>query len=51
MKYSENESTPQGTRIQRTVVTSRYKKYRGPVLVGLRGIGDELVTRILAFQG
>jgi hypothetical protein len=44
MKYSENECTPQGTRIYRGVVTSRYKKYRSPIPVGLRGIGDGLVT-------
>ena len=44
MKYFENECTPQGTFVYRGVVTSRYKKYRGPVLVGLRGISEGLVT-------
>ena len=42
--YRENECTPHGTRIYRVEVTSRYKKYCGPVTVGLRGIGDSLVT-------
>jgi hypothetical protein len=44
MNYCENESTPQGTRIYREKVTSQYKKYRPPILLGLRGIVDGLVT-------
>lgn len=46
MKYCEDERTPKGKHIYRMVVTSRYKKYRGPILVGLRGISDGLVTEI-----
>ncbi len=38
MNYRENESTPQGTRIYRGEVTSRYKKYCPAIPVGLRGI-------------
>ena len=45
MNYSGNESTPQGTRINRGGVTSRYKKYRPPILVDLGGFGDGLVTK------
>jgi hypothetical protein len=44
MKSCENESTLQGTCIYRGLVTSKYKKYRSPILVGLRGISDGLVT-------
>ncbi len=44
MKCCENESTPQGTCIYRGLVTSPHKKYRSPVLLGLRGISDGLVT-------
>jgi hypothetical protein len=44
MNYCENECTPQGTCIYRGEVTSRYKKYREPVLVGFSGISDGLVT-------
>jgi hypothetical protein len=44
MKSSENQCYPQGTRIHRVLVTFRYKKYQGPILVGLRGISDGLVT-------
>jgi hypothetical protein len=44
MKCSENECTPQGTRIYRGEVTSRYKKYCPAILVGLGGISDGLVT-------
>jgi hypothetical protein len=44
MKYSEDESAPQETRIHRGLVTSRYKKYCGPILVGFSGISDGLVT-------
>ncbi len=40
MNYCYNECTPQGMRIYRRVVTSRYKKYCRPILVCLRGIGD-----------
>ena len=32
------------TRIQRMLVTFRYKKYLGPISVGLRGISNALVT-------
>jgi hypothetical protein len=46
MNYCENECTPQGTRIQCMEVTSRYKKYRKPIPVVLRGISDELVTSL-----
>jgi hypothetical protein len=46
MKSCENECTPQGTRIYRVLVTSRYKKYCRPILVGLRGFSDGLVTEI-----
>jgi hypothetical protein len=44
MKYSENECTPQGTRIYRGEVTSRYKKYCSPIPVDFSGISDGLVT-------
>jgi len=44
MNYSENECTPQGTRIYRVEVTFRYKKYCGPILGGLLGFSDGLVT-------
>jgi hypothetical protein len=44
MNYRENECTLQGTRIYRGLVTSRYKKYLLPVLVGLLGFSDSLVT-------
>jgi hypothetical protein len=47
MNYPENESAPQGIPIYRDLVTSRYKKYRGPVLVGLRGISDGIVTGMI----
>jgi hypothetical protein len=44
MKYGENECTPQGTRIYRGEVTSRYKKYFAGIPAGLLGFGDGLVT-------
>jgi len=45
MKCCENECTPQGMRIYRELVTSRYKKYCPSISVGLRGISDGLVIR------
>ncbi len=47
MNYRETECTSQGTCIYRGEVTSRYKKYCPPILVGLRGIGDGLVMNYL----
>jgi|GEM_PF-6847975 hypothetical protein len=47
MDYSENECTPQETCIYREEVTSRYKKYCPPILVGLRGFSDRLVTEYM----
>jgi hypothetical protein len=44
MKSSENESTPQGTRVYRGMVTFRYKKYRPAILVGFSGISHGLVS-------
>ena len=44
MNYCENECTPQGTRIYRGVVTSRYKKYCPAISVGFSGISDGLVN-------
>jgi hypothetical protein len=47
LKYSENECTPQGTRIYREEVTSRYKKYCPAVHVGFRRISKGLVTAFM----
>ena len=44
MKYCENECTPQEPHIYRGLLTSSHKKYCRPIIVGLRGIGAELVT-------
>jgi len=44
MNCSENEYTPQGTRIYRGEVISQYKKYHPAILVGLQGISDGSVT-------
>jgi hypothetical protein len=44
MTCRENKSTSQVTSIYRGLVTSRYKKYRGPILMVFRGIGDGWVT-------
>jgi hypothetical protein len=51
MKYTENECTPQGTRIYRGEVTSRYKKYCLAIPVGLRGFGEGLVTVFCKIRG
>jgi len=44
MKSNQDMRQLRGMRIYRMMVTSRYKKYCRPMLVGLRGIGDGLVT-------
>jgi len=49
MKSNYNLHQPWETRIYRREVTSRCKKYRAPVLVGLRGMSDELVTDLFYF--
>ena len=44
MKSNSNPHQQREMRIYRGLVTSRYKKYCPPIPVGLRGIGDGLVT-------
>jgi hypothetical protein len=46
MKSNQNMRQLQETCINRGVVTSRNKKYCPAILVGFKGISDELVTSI-----